>query len=409
VLTFKASPDHARRLLIAATVGGFLVRLALVAVSLGSNDIFTWELFGRWIARRGLLDLYAQNPTFNHPPLPGYYSAAAIGLADGLHVPFAIVFKLPIVCCDAFAAYLLFKLWSRRRDELIGWKGAAMYAWGLTPILVSSYHGNTDSVAAAAWLLSVYLATERRADFAAGLALAAAINVKLIPILGIPAAFAHYRSSKRATRFLDGLALGLLPFVPVVISVGPAFYRNAIAYNSSLDLWGLPGIGLLLSKSPGLLGQLGRALATLCLSLGKPFIVFAVLASAAWSRWKSSIDPYALAALAPALFLALTPGFGIQYTQYLCPLLYAASLGDGVLWATSSGLFIGLVYLEFWTGTFPWRSVHATSFPMPSPIVGLVAWVVLVGIIPRLWLGRTAKVNVEGCGKPDQSDPEKPR
>jgi len=74
---FEASPDDKRRLLIAATAGGFLVRLALVAVSLGSNDIFTWEIFGRWIAQRGLFDLYQLNPTFNHPPLPGYYSAAS--------------------------------------------------------------------------------------------------------------------------------------------------------------------------------------------------------------------------------------------------------------------------------------------------------------------------------------------
>jgi hypothetical protein len=131
---------------------------------------------------------------------------------------------------------LLFKLWSRRRGAMTGWTAAATYAWALTPILVSSYHGNTDSVAAAAWLLSVYLATEHGADFAAGLALAAAINVKLIPLLGIPAAFAYYRSWKRATRFFDGLALGLLPFLPVVVVVGPAFYRNAIAYGSSV--WG---------------------------------------------------------------------------------------------------------------------------------------------------------------------------
>jgi hypothetical protein len=396
VPSFEATPDHKRRILIAATAGGFLVRLLLVAVSLGSNDIFTWETFGRWITQRGLFDLYEHNPTFNHPPIPGYYSAAVAGLADWLHVPFAIVFKFPVVCCDAVAAGLLFKVWRRRRGELAGWTAAAMYAWAFTPILVSSYHGNTDSVAAAAWLLSVYLATEHGADFTAGLALGAAINVKLIPILGIPAAFAYYRSWKRATRFFDGLALGLLPFLPVVFFVGPAFYRNAIAYSSNFDLWGLPGIAMLLSRSPGLFARFGSALATLCLSLGKPLILVAVLASVAWSRWKSAIDPYALAALAPALFLALTPGFGVQYTQYLCPLLFAASLRDGALYATASGLFIGLVYYEFWTGTFPWRSFHSSSFPMPAPILGLVAWVLLLVIVRRLWLARNAEANVVG-------------
>jgi hypothetical protein len=384
---FSETPERTRRLLIAATAGGFLVRLALVAVSQGSNDIFTWEVFGRWITSRGLFDLYQNNPGFNHPPIPGYYSAAAAGLADRLHVPFPIVFKLPVVCCDAVVAYLLFKLGSRRGGLLTGWKGAAAYAWALTPILVSSYHGNTDSVAAAAWLLSVYLAVEHGADFAAGLALAAAINVKLIPILGIPSAFAFYGSTKRAIRFLDGLALGLLPFLPVMISVGPAFYRNAVAYSSNVDLWGIPFIAQLLS-GPAAFSKTGNTLWTLWLSSGKALIVLAVLASAAWSRWKPAIDPYALAALAPALFLALTPGFGVQYTQYLCPLLYAASLREGALYATSSGLFIGLVYFEFWTGTFPLRSFHSSSFPMPAAILGLVAWLLLIGIIRELWLNK---------------------
>jgi hypothetical protein len=382
------TPEQTRRLLIAAVVCGFAVRLALVAVSQGSNDIFTWEVFGRWIATRGLFDLYQNNPGFNHPPIPGYYAEAVARLADWLHVPFPIVFKLPVVCCDLFVAYLLFKLWSRRQDLLTGWKAAAAYAWALTPILVGSYHGNTDSVAAAAWLLSVYLAVERGADFGAGVALAAAINVKLIPILGIPAAFVLYRSSKRAIRFLVGLALGLLPFLPVVISVGPAFYRNAVAYSSNVDLWGLPFIAVLLRRGPGVFSTLGNALWTFSLSLGKPLIVLAVLASAAWSRWKAAIDPYALAALAPALFLVLTPGFGVQYTQYLGPLLYAASLKEGALYTTSSGLFIGLVYVEFWTGTFPWRSFHSSSFPMPAAILGLVSWLLLLGIIRELWLSK---------------------
>jgi len=55
---FEAGPDYKRWLLIAATAAGFLVRLALVAVSLGSNDIFTWEICGRRIAQRRLFGLY---------------------------------------------------------------------------------------------------------------------------------------------------------------------------------------------------------------------------------------------------------------------------------------------------------------------------------------------------------------
>jgi hypothetical protein len=55
------------------------------------------------------------------------------------------------------------------------------------------------------------------------------------------------------------------------------------------------------------------------------------------------------------------------------------------------------VYIEFWTGTFPWQSFHSSSFPMPAAILGLVAWVLLLVIIRRLWLARiNAEVNVGG-------------
>ena len=53
----------------------------------------------------------------------------------------------------------------------------------------------------------------------------------------------------------------------------------------------------------------------------------------AWSRWRRPLSTYQLAAGGLAAFLFLAPGFGVQYTAILGPVLVAASLGWGLWYA----------------------------------------------------------------------------
>src|SRR3712207_5550656 len=74
-----------------------------------------------------------------------------------------------------------------------------------------------------------------RSPLSAGLALAAAVNVKLIPVILIPGLLLSLRTRRDAWRFLAGLSVGVLPFVPVLLAAGRSYYgdRKSTRLNSS--------------------------------------------------------------------------------------------------------------------------------------------------------------------------------
>ena len=65
----------------------------------------------------------------------------------------------------------------------------------------------------------------------------AAINVKLIPILLIPPLLLSYHDWRDARKFLLGLSLGVIPFIPVLFIQPAAFYHNALTYGSMVSNW----------------------------------------------------------------------------------------------------------------------------------------------------------------------------
>src|SRR4029078_8584700 len=56
---------------------GFIVRVVLSAISLGSNDWFTWHSFGLCTLGDGLFRPYELDSNLNHPPIPTLWSALA--------------------------------------------------------------------------------------------------------------------------------------------------------------------------------------------------------------------------------------------------------------------------------------------------------------------------------------------
>src|ERR1019366_9339248 len=100
---------------------------------------------------------------------------------------FAHLIKLPGLAGEAL---ILWALW-----RFAGPQASAAYAWLPAAILVSGFHGNTDCLHAAFVLVAV-IAFDRQRYFLAGLLLAAALNVKLIPLL-LPLGSSGRRTGKR--------------------------------------------------------------------------------------------------------------------------------------------------------------------------------------------------------------------
>lgn len=380
---------------LACVIGAFgiAIRCLLSDVSIGSNDIYTWEEFGRYASRESVLWMYDNLKGWNHPPLMGYLVAGAFQLSEFTGVRFPVVFRLVPIAADLLCLLLLWKVWRRhsiRPDAAVS--AVTIFSFSPAAILVSGYHGNTDPLVGLFVLGACYLVEAQGRYFWAGVALAAAVNVKLIPLVLAPVFLANIRKWPEAIRFCAGFSLGAIPFLPVVIRVGPAFYRNAIAYNSNFDHWGIPFFILGAERIPALSAR-AIQLHNWFVPNGRYLVIAVILALCAWSRWRRPLSTYQLAAGGLAAFLVLGSGFGVQYVAILGPVLVAASLGWGIYYAISAGAFIGAVYYLFGT---PFegpllRSDFSDFFPYPSPWIGLLAWAGLVAFLISLPRARAAR------------------
>lgn len=384
--------DRMVLLWVALGVLGFVARLTLACFSSGTNDILSFEDFGEQIARYGLLQEYRHNVLFNHPPLVGWFARAAVWLSRLLDVRFSLVFKLPMIAADGVSALLIAWVWRRRQGARSGARGFALFALSPIAILISAHHGNTDSLCAMWVLLSAVLTEACGLSWAAGLALGAAINVKLIPVFCIPPLLcAQPRALRAWLMFGFGLSLGALPFVPVLLQVGAEFHRNAIAYNSNPDYWGVMHLLRVWGEQPGQHAAAVRAMRGYR-ALGRSLVPASIALVSVWSGSRRRLDTYALVALSLGLFLVLAPGFGVQYLVYPAPLLVLVHPWFGFAYGCVAGLFAAVLYACFWEGELPFHSQFFGPFPAPSHPFSLATWVLLLvfvcAMLRRGWTPR---------------------
>jgi hypothetical protein len=355
-----------------AIAASFALRLAIAACSWGSSDTIAFARFAWSIDRIGLLATYRIDSELNHPPLAAYWAWLALRLAGHSAYGFAFIFRLPMILADAGSVWLLSKI-SRGKQGPRPLAVAALFAWCPAAILVSAYHGNTDSLYAFLCLLCVYLLNANRIVLA-GVALAAAINIKLIPILLIVPLLLSLPNRHAAAKFIGGLLVGIIPFLIPLIGAPASFAHNALAYASRFDLW---GINLILSIGTGDLAGIPHVV-LIYRALGRCLIVALVLAWAVLARIKIRPSRYDLAAGTFAIFLVFAPGFGVQYLVILLPLLFAARPRLATVFGLLAGAFLFAAYATFWDGGFPLSSLFNRTFPPILAFVGLPAWGTLV-------------------------------
>ncbi|HEV2687495.1 MAG TPA: glycosyltransferase family 87 protein [Bryobacteraceae bacterium] len=359
---------------------GVTVRLALAAVSLGTNDAATFVRFAETIHEKGLLETYRTDPELNHPPIPAYWASIARQLGGDSDLLFAFTFKLPIIATDAASVWLIWRIWRRRTTAARAAAIAAGYAWSLDSILVSGFHCNTDPIYAMLCLAAIYLIEESSAWFWAGLALGAAINIKIIPVLLIVPLVLSMRNWRSLWLFVAGLAPGALPFLPLLYRIGPSFVRNALLYNSWMDHWGI-NYYLLLGQGDFNLHSATAPIAIFYYRYARYLIVALILGWAALARAYNRWSRYELAAVTFAIFLILTPGFGVQYTIMIGPLLFAIRPKLAIAYAWLAGVFLFCTYFVFWDGYFPIYANYHTLLSAPVAAIGILVWALVVAFL----------------------------
>jgi len=224
--------------LIALGLFGYVVRLVLLLISEGSNDIRTWRNFAVAVRHFGLERTYISQPLFNHPPLIALWSVLALNLSERHVLAFAPVFKAPSLLAEIATGVLLIAAWRRRQEpQRAAWAFAA-YGLSLSCILISAFHGNTDALYFCFAFASAYL-LEADKPLLAGLALATSLNVKVIPVLLLLPLASRCTSWRDLRRFIGGAVVGSLPFLWAILTFSDEgrshFLSNIFLYHSNLE------------------------------------------------------------------------------------------------------------------------------------------------------------------------------
>jgi len=366
--------------LLAVGMSGMVARVALAWMSEGSNDVVIWREWATLLQFHPLADLYSHVEGFNHPPLMAWWASSALRWSQHGPLRFAVLLKLPALLAEGVTFWLLWRIW-RPTGRLLAAAAVAAFAWNLDSILVSGFHGNTDSLCAMLCLLSATW-IQQGSFFLGGLGLAAALNVKLIPVILVPAFLILASTRRQGIRFVSALALGALPFLPFLVSARAGFYTHAIAYNSIPDNWGI-GFFLNAAEENPRFAAVAASLARAYRHGARYLILGICVVFGFWARW-ARWNTFRLSFLCLAAFLVFAPGFGVQYTVYVVPTLFAISLPQAVLYSWISGFFILGVYFNFAVlNEYPLRSQFTTVYPPPASLFGLVAWTVLIVLLLR--------------------------
>jgi hypothetical protein len=369
----KKSPSL-RSLTISCIVIAVLLRLGLSFISFGSNDARIWQLFAESVFYQGLMQSYRTIPSLNHPPLPVLW--AAFSLWAGKHLWFSAMMKFPAILADAGAIALLAHIWAGRGDIPRARLAVIVMSFSPVAILISGYHCNTDSVYAFLTLLSMYFFTDRKQFFYGGLALAGAINVKLVPVFLIPAAFSLCTSWREARLLFFALAIGAIPFLPLLAN--PQIIRqNMLNYVPPISNWGIgyivPDLFYYQPKDVARIMDFYR-------TLGRWTIIASVIclsfAQFRWRRWNG----YEIATILYCALLVFAPGFGPQYTIIVVPVMLAVLIGRSLLYSMICG---GFLLMSYWSRLvsyyIPLESIFTPDTRTSSGAsLGLLAWFVLL-------------------------------
>jgi hypothetical protein len=367
-----------------------LAREGVAYITWGSLDATQFQEFGRQVALHGIVNLYRIDPMYNHPPALGCVCAVVYRMThDRLDQPdskalhhvgwtFPFVFKQLNIISDLIACWLIWKVLRPRAGPSYAALAAVLFAWSPLAIVQSGYHGNDDAVYAMLCLLSIYLIADRQRDFWGGVALAAAINVKLIPVLLIPPLLAHYRERPRALRFLAGLSLGVIPFLWVMIPEPADFSRNVLRYGSAVGNWGIHQILRDASREPRF-SVVAQALIQSYFTRGRWVVIASIVLLSLRARRAPQMSWYAIAACAICLFLIFAPGFGVQYLVVPLPLLFVTRrLVPATMFSLLGGALCFFTAWQNWYGSWPIEADTIIGPVAPGPLFGLLAWATLI-------------------------------
>ncbi len=345
--------------ILVVLVVGIAIRVWFVFTTYGTNDATFMTLWAGLAERFGIAGAYAHHPLLNHPPLALWILR---GLARSGEVPDRL--RLIQIVADTISFGCLLRL----TKDL--WPAFVFF---LSPVAIflSGFHCNTDSTMICLILVAVLLFD--RAPLAAGIVLALATGIKIVPLLLVPLFL--IASRRRWWQFLAGFGVTFVAiFAPVLQN--PAALRNIFGYAGQAWWWGFPALAARIEHAIPFAGKLGL----LHLRYGRYVVVLAVLAVATVFLQKK-LSLLAAIALTFVAILFVSTGLAVQYLLWPLPFLpFLYRRWETLTLHAAVSLFMAAMYTS-WSRGWPWLYADSLNLPWPrfEQLVtgGFVVWTLL--------------------------------
>lgn len=332
-----------------------LAKLMIAFNTYGTNDVKYWETFLQTAKEFGGLETYKRIWYFNHPPFMLNWLFILDFFANFSGIAFPFWLRLPAIIADIAIIVLIIKIFNQIAPNKFSILALMLLATAPTSIMISGFHGNTDPVMIFFLILSIYLLSNNKPVWLAGVALGMSLNIKVVCLILIPCLFFYLPDMKKRGEYFLAVGItflvGSLPYIlqgdlKIIID-------HVFGYNSQYGIWGLPR--LLSSSLPESLSWIN----TFYQTKGK-YIVLGVIALL--SFWMNSSEKkvplFIQCGLLFFVFLSISSGFGVQYMAWLVPWVILLDISLIASFYLTSGLFLFLVY-NFWSQGFPWNFANS--------------------------------------------------
>jgi hypothetical protein len=337
-----------------------------------------------------------------HPYLPFqmYLMGAMAYVAQATGLPYVFAIKLPAVLADIALTALIYKAVKDdgKPHETAGFF-ALLYALNPVSLLVTSYHGQFESITLLLLVLAWFFWHFGRRRRRSGIALGFAILNKTWPVVFLPVILMRLRERRERLAYsLLAIGVPLLFMVAylLIFSADPQpMLRRALTHRGVAGYWG-PGAILapaaiqLPDLQPIVDGLLGLKNALLLLAVG-------------FALWQTRRQPAldALLTLLLCLFV-VTVGFGIQWLVWLVPFGILVMADRWIKWYSLAAAFMLAVHL-YGLHLYPWLGewLSRTSVDWVVRLSALPAWfIVLAWTISRLRQISVEQMVVQSASEP---------
>ena len=325
---------------VSTAAGVFLLKAWMAFKTAGAPDITVWRDFlshvkecGVCVYETGGVMQHARgtrlNP-FNHPPFIIHFLRFIDLVSTATGIRFETAFRLVTSIVDVGSAVVVYKL--LRKEQLFRPAAFLLYLLAPATIIISGYHGNTDTVMIFFVLLTALLIDR---PIAAGAAFGMALNIKIVPIIFAPV-FLFYLVKNRRLFIAATAATFLIASVPFLFESPVVITREVMGYRGISGRWGWT-LALFATMGPGTVFLVATRIAT--------YLLLGVIVYYAVRMNRGAKPPisFQLGFIA-FLFLAFTPAWGTNYMPWLDPFAVVLGFAPALFYYLASGSLLGYLY-----------------------------------------------------------------